>query len=46
MARAKKKTPEQARRAMIEAGIITEAGTLTPHYKPKLKLKAKKAAKR
>ena len=41
LARAKKKTPEQARQALVRAGIITDAGKLTAHYKTKTKTKKK-----
>ena len=39
----RKQTPEETKQILIEAGIITETGELTPHYqhKPK-KAKAKR----
>lgn len=37
LAKAKKRTPEQARLAMIRAGIVTESGELTEHYRVKPK---------
>lgn len=30
--RARKATPEEARRILIERGFLTEDGTLPPHY--------------
>ena len=38
----RKRTPEETRQALIRAGIINEDGTLTDHYMPKAKKKAKK----
>ncbi len=34
---AKKRTPDEARQAMIRAGIVTESGELAEHYKQKPK---------
>lgn len=44
LVRAQKKTPAQARQALVRAGIVTEAGKLTEHYKPKPGKQAKKRA--
>ncbi len=37
-----KMTPEEGLRSMIQAGIYTEDGELTPHYQRGAKAKAKK----
>jgi len=38
-----KQTPEETRQSLVRAGIITESGELTSHYKPRPKTKKKKA---
>ena len=37
MDKVRKKTPAETRLALIRAGIVTESGELTEHYKPKPK---------
>ena len=37
-------TPEEFRQHMVDAGIFTESGELTPHYQPKPPAKRKKKA--
>jgi hypothetical protein len=43
--KAKERTPEQARQALIRAGIVTESGELTEHYKVKPKSTRKSKSK-
>ena len=37
-------SPTEFRQSLVNAGIITEAGELTPHYQPKPAAKRKKKA--
>lgn len=41
--RIRSRTSEQTRQSLIKAGIITESGELTAHYKPKVKAKKQPA---
>jgi len=41
--RAKKRTPQQTRQALIRIGVLSEDGKLTAHYQPLAKAKRKAA---